>query len=424
MTHPELLIPHTYDSNLKKLTIRGATEFPRELFAIADDIEILDMSFGHMTTLPDDFNRLSNLKIVFFSYNDFQEVPEALGACSNLIMIGFKSCKITRLSDKSLPLSLRALILTDNLLTSLPSSIGKLKHLQKLTVTGNRLTDVPRDILACTNLEFIRIAANQFSVLPEWLLDLPRLAWYSDAGNPGSKPAPHTDSAHTIPWHEITLGEEIGKSPKNIVYRAVLTTTNHPCAVKLYGESITADGYTDDEIEASLAAGTHENIIPVLGKLVGVPDEKQGLVMDLIPGDFISLGLPPDFNSLIRDTYPPDQILSISFVAKIVRGIASSIQHLHDRGITHGDIYAHNILINSVGYPYLGDFGAATLYSQTADHRRENVERRAFVHLVEELVARCEVAKTSQDVKTHELLVSFTDNKTTLSLTDFYHALR
>lgn len=161
--------------------------FPRALLEIAEDVEILDLSFGSMIELPDDFDRMHNLTTVFLSHNKFKEVPRVLARCPNLTMIGMKSCQITELHPDALPPRLRALILTDNQLTSLPPSIGDLAELQKLTLTANRLSDLPRELLQCRRLELIRISANNFSILPEWLAQLPDLAWYSDSGNPGSK---------------------------------------------------------------------------------------------------------------------------------------------------------------------------------------------------------------------------------------------
>lgn len=394
----QLSIPHSYDPHLKKITIRGASSFPRALFDIADDVEILDMSFGNLSELPSDFDRMHRLKTIFLSYNDFKEVPEVLSKCLNLTMLGLKSCKISHVSSTSLPPNLRALILTDNQITSLPSSIGNIKDLQKLTLTGNRLSQLPREILSCQNLELIRIAANNFSTLPEWLLQLPRLAWYCDAGNPGSmQPFAINNQLATVSWNDITLRHKIGESPKNIVYEAMHNATKEKIAVKLYGNDITADGYSSDEVLTNILAATHANIISATGKLVDTPDGQLGLAMQLIPKEFNALAGPPDFTTLTRDIYPDRQTFSLSFIVATLTGVSAALQHLHAKGIMHGDIYAHNILVNNLGFPYIGDFGAASLYNPTQNHSREYIEVRAFTHLMGELLSRCAPQEAPHD---------------------------
>jgi len=45
------------------------TQFPSEILALADSLEILDLSSNHLKTLSDEFERLKHLKIVFFTNN-------------------------------------------------------------------------------------------------------------------------------------------------------------------------------------------------------------------------------------------------------------------------------------------------------------------------------------------------------------------
>jgi serine/threonine protein kinase len=65
---------------------------------------------------------------------------------------------------------------------------------------------------------------------------------------------------------------------------------------------------------------------------------------------------------------------------------------MHERGVMHGDLYAHNILWNPAsGDALLSDFGAATLMpmGQTSlAHALQALEVRAFGCLLEELADR------------------------------------
>ena len=104
---------------------------------------MLNLSGNQLDSLPADLSRLRKLRILFCSDNPFTEVPECLGDCPQLEMVGFKANRIRHLPADSLPPALRWLILTDNQLESLPDEIGNCRRLQKLMLAGNRLTSLP-----------------------------------------------------------------------------------------------------------------------------------------------------------------------------------------------------------------------------------------------------------------------------------------
>ena len=169
----------------RRLQLRcGLTEFPREIFSLADSLEILDLSGNSLSSLPEDLPRLAKLRVLFCSNNAFTELPEVLGRCPQLSMVGFKAGRVARVSGAALPPLLRWLILTDNEIAELPAEIGRCHLLQKCALAGNRLTGLPAEMAACHKLELLRLSANRFSALPAWLLDLPRLTWLGFGGNP------------------------------------------------------------------------------------------------------------------------------------------------------------------------------------------------------------------------------------------------
>ncbi|MGB5444288.1 MAG: protein kinase, partial [Psychromonas sp.] len=88
--------------------------FPLEILSLADSLEILDLSNNELTSLPKEVIALHKLKIIFASNNLFETLPEVLGQCPNLEMVGFKANKINHVPEHSLPAKLRWLILTDN----------------------------------------------------------------------------------------------------------------------------------------------------------------------------------------------------------------------------------------------------------------------------------------------------------------------
>ena len=74
----------------------GLTALPDEVFALADTLEVLNLSGNRLSTLPPELSRLHRLKIIFCSDNPFTELPEVLGDCPALQVVGFKACQITR----------------------------------------------------------------------------------------------------------------------------------------------------------------------------------------------------------------------------------------------------------------------------------------------------------------------------------------
>lgn len=70
---------------------------------------------------------------------------------------------------------LRALILRDNSLTSLPDVIGQLNLLISLSVDGNKLSDLPQGLVGCTKLATMHCARNEFVQFPAVLAGLPSL---------------------------------------------------------------------------------------------------------------------------------------------------------------------------------------------------------------------------------------------------------
>jgi hypothetical protein len=393
-----LSIEHAYDPASKKLTIRGAREFPPEVFRHAQDIEILDMSGGQLHSLPFELERLGMLRIAFFSDNPLGEVPPALAGCERLEMVGLKSCGIARFDEDVLPPGLRGLILTDNNLTTLPKSIGNLASLQKLMIAGNSLRSLPQEMAHCHNLEILRMSVNEFTSVPEWLWSLPRLAWYSDAGNPlAYEPAVAADLP-MIHWTGLEVQEELGRSAKNIVYKAIDKVTGKGVAVKLFGQVVSTDGLAKDELRANLASGNHPGLIPLLGTVAGAPGNQDGLVMELMPPEYTALGQPPDFKTLTRDVFTPEQMFTARNVIAMVSDLANTLQYLQDRGIMHGDIYAHNILTAPSLRPMLSDFGCASLYDRRIDKgRRESIDVRGFGYLLDDLLRHVKSADVDAD---------------------------
>ncbi|MCB8880826.1 protein kinase [Acidisoma cellulosilytica] len=370
------------------------TEFPDEIFGLADTLEMLDLSGNRLTTLPADLGRLHRLKIFFGSRNRFDILPAALGDCPSLSQIGCRDAGLTHIPGESLPPALRWLTVTDNAIAELPAALGQRPALQKLLLSGNRLRALPETLSAAGNLELLRISANAFDVWPGWVASLPRLAWLAMAGNPYDPPRPPAEHRQ-IPWSSLSASSVLGEGASGVVHRMLWKAADpaaaQPVAVKLFKGRMTSDGAALDEMAAMLAIGQHPHLTAPLGAVTGHPEGVDGLVMPLLPESWRPLAGPPSFETCSRDVYDPALRLDRAAGLRLALGVAEATSHLHARGLIHGDLYAHNILWDGErGEAVLSDFGAAAFCPSGAKPADlQLVEMRAWGILAAEIADRC-----------------------------------
>ncbi len=385
----------------------GLSTFPPEIFDLADTLEVLDLSRNDLSELPPDFGRLKKLRILFCSENQFTVLPEVLGDCPVLEMVGFKANKIETVPARALNTHLRWLILTDNSIASLPMEIGNCSRMQKLMLAGNQLTELPVAMANCRNLALLRISANRLQALPAWLLSMPKLSWLAFSGNPFSISA-NAAGLPVINWHQLHVHHILGEGASGIIYKALMHSDNKEkeVAVKVFKGAVTSDGLPEDEMNTFIAAGSHPGLVQVIGRIAEHPAGKAGVVMELIHGHFHNLGLPPTFETCTRDVFKQGLTLSLPQVLNIARTIASVAAQLHSRGIMHGDLYAHNILVDEYGNTLFGDFGAACMYPLSDMHTAaslEQLEVSAFGHLLDDLLSLCHQSANSTLATLHQL---------------------
>lgn len=405
------------------------TEFPNEIFDLADSLEILNLSNNQLSDLPHDLTKLKKLKVVFCSNNPFTHVPEVLGECPELSMVGFKACAIKHLPANALPKNLQWLILTDNQLQTLPATIGQSTQLQKLMLAGNQLNALPDSLQACHYLELLRISANQFKDLPSWLINMPSLAWLALAGNPFNLAIEnHIHSKHTladIAWQDLSLQHQLGEGASGIIYQAnyhIHKQRPSEVAVKLFKGTVTSDGLPQSEMAACIAAGLHPNLTVVEGILKGHPENTQGIVMQLIDPAFKILANPPSLASCTRDVYDEAKTLSITHIVNIAKGVASATAQLHQKGMLHGDLYAHNILHTAHGDCLLSDFGGASFLPDVPNlsEALQKIEVRAFAILLAELI-KLNHSEQADDVLTKLNQIQRQCDTTTVKERPFMH---
>ncbi len=408
-------LSHTPTATLARLragTLQGSThldlrgcglvEMPAEVLALADTLEVLDLSGNALSTLPDSVARLTRLHTLFASNNRYAALPPVLGRLPRLDTLGFKANQIDQLPAEALAPTLRWLILTDNRIAALPPTLTDCSRLQKLMLAGNRLGRLPGGMGRLQRLELLRLSANRFEhaahALPDELLALPQLAWLAHAGNPFSAVAEQAAqvqaAARDIPWAELRLLALLGEGASGHIHAADWQAAGEPLqevALKLFKGAVTSDGLPQCEMAATLAAGRHPHLVGALGVLAGHPQGAQGLVLPRLAPHWAPLAGPPSMASCSRDVYRAGLHLPAAQAVAIARAAASALGHLHERGLSHGDLYAHNLLVDGQGQALLSDFGAASFLPRDDPARSaalQALDRRAWQILVDELALR------------------------------------
>ncbi|MGF1824385.1 leucine-rich repeat-containing serine/threonine-protein kinase [Vibrio splendidus] len=388
----------------------GLTEFPLEILELADSLEVLDLSGNQLSDLPEELSQLTNLRIIFASNNLFTHLPDVLGTLPKLEMVGFKTNQINTVSEQSLPAQLRWLILTDNAIEVLPHSLGERPRLQKLALAGNKIRVLPESMENLSSLELVRLSANQLTEFPEFLIKLPKLAWLAFAGNPFCKHPSSLDSVPAVSSQCYSLNQVLGQGASGVISHANWLNSDfdfpQEVAVKVFKGEVTSDGYPHDELEACLQTGYHGNLVKSIAQVD--EDDYLALVMELIPSSYYNLGLPPTLESCTRDTFNEGFELSIAQINSITEQMIDVFEHLHQNKVCHGDLYAHNTLVNEQGQMIFGDFGAATIYGYLTEEQQQGIRRieaRALKYFIEDLLTVC--AKQDQDSELYTRLANF-----------------
>ncbi|MFD2284853.1 protein kinase [Pedobacter petrophilus] len=373
----------------------GLTDFPIEIFTLAETLEYLDLSDNKLSELPEDFGKLKKLKVFFCSNNDFTTYPQVLADCPLLDIVGFKANRIEYIPNAAIGANLRWLILTNNQVSVLPTSIGKCLRMEKLMLAGNRLTALPDELQYCKSLALLRLSANEIEAVPEWLFTMPKLSWLAISGNPCSRNSIAEIEAPVIAYESLQIKDRLGEGASGTIYRASRDGILQDVAVKVFKGDVTSDGYPEDEMSSSLEAGEHDTLVKILGKTDNLIESKTGLVMELIPKHYVNLGNPPSLKTCTRDVFDPNIKYSAKQIINILTSISSVANHLHERGIMHGDLYAHNMLIDDEGNTLFGDFGAATMYDRdqlTDAYALERIEVSAFGYLIDDLLSLYQIS--------------------------------
>lgn len=124
---------------------------------------LLHLSSQHLTRIPPEIVKLTNLRYLNLSNNEITELSPEIGELRQLLSFSLFKNKITYLPPEIGELTnLEHLDLAYNQLTSLPTEIGKLSNLKTLDLHGNRLGEIS-GVQFLNNLVFLILDDNSLS---------------------------------------------------------------------------------------------------------------------------------------------------------------------------------------------------------------------------------------------------------------------
>lgn len=149
-------------------------------------------------------------------------------------------------------------------------------------------------------------------------------------------------------WRHLNVVERIGSGSFGDVFRAYDPALQRDVALKLAKKNGSHTGV--QQLAASearsMARLRHPHILAVHG--VDTDDGRVGIWADLLQGETLETWLARE------GVIPETHLLEISVA------LTDALTLMHRRGVTHGDLKASNVMVQTDGSPVIVDFGAAS----------------------------------------------------------------
>jgi len=440
--------------------------------------------------LPAELGSLPQLSMLSFKANRLHTVPSNSLAPSVQWLI-LSDNRLRTLPESLGHLrGLRKLMLAGNRLECLPKSLSNCVHLELVRLADNNLTALPMELLSLPKLGWIALASNGFNralaararaLVPTapgtvTVLDAEKPLGRGASGvvyrgslkdNQRSAAVPKAVAVKVFAASKTSDGDPADEAAAT----GLAGASSCPHLMQSYGKLPSLPQALASTTDTAAAAASNPSAVTV------ADDKIKGLVLELLDG-YTALAGPPSFASVTRDVFvgdgadvapsstggdsrnsgspcsvtgvvndvsqaspdddlwpgealSPARVLTLKFAVGVLRSVSAALAELHALGLSHGDVYGHNILLrpplatsrdgagtkvaandssaaaNEDGWAVLSDLGAAFFYKTTpqaqADSAQignsegfeegaasllERVEVLAFGHLTAELLAR------------------------------------
>ncbi|TKR80932.1 hypothetical protein L596_014903 [Steinernema carpocapsae] len=157
------------------LSDRKLKEFPAVLASKYDitDLIFADISENRLQDFSPCLSSLYSLETLILRDNCLKIIPSTIVSLSQLAYLDLRGNQLRSLPSELFSLPVKILLLTGNRLEALPRDIRQSSdHLQELDVSCNRLKSIPSDLALLKNLRVLNIRRNQLVQIPSEVCQL------------------------------------------------------------------------------------------------------------------------------------------------------------------------------------------------------------------------------------------------------------
>ncbi|URD95100.1 LRR repeats and ubiquitin-like domain-containing protein [Musa troglodytarum] len=153
---------------------------PSEVLVVDSFVRTLDLTNNKINEVTPEISRLVNMQRLVLADNLIESLPTTIGVLRSLKVLILDGNRVTDLPDELGSLyRLERLSITGNSLTCLPKNIGDLRNLLLLNVSNNKLKSLPESIGGCVSLEELQANGNFIEELPPSVCNLLHLKFLS-----------------------------------------------------------------------------------------------------------------------------------------------------------------------------------------------------------------------------------------------------
>jgi serine/threonine protein kinase len=192
-----------------------------------------------------------------------------------------------------------------------------------------------------------------------------------------------------LPEEEIggyQLLRELGRGGRGVVYLARDPQTDAFVALKVLGMGMLPSAVAVERFRReakAVARLSHPGIVRLVR--AGEEPSRPYLVMEYIEGHTLAdeillqrhardaVELPPHLLGC-KPQLPTDEPSRYRAAVELVRAMADSLGHAHERGVLHRDIKPQNVLLDRQGQPHMVDFGLAFVEGEQELTRTGDIE--------------------------------------------------
>ena len=156
-------------------------EFPPDICNLPH-LKVLDLNFNNISEIPPAIGKLKNLEEFYiaqsmmFQGKKIHTLPNEMNKLRNLRILDLTGQGIDKLPKWTGDFSrLERLLIGGNQLESIPSELGKLRSLQELQVWSNQIKKLPKSLKELRNLQVLLLSKNRLKDIPNWITDLEAL---------------------------------------------------------------------------------------------------------------------------------------------------------------------------------------------------------------------------------------------------------